>query len=1268
MISMQFIPDGPSIPDELLVARDAGDVIFFCGAGVSQHEAGLPNFERLGRNVIEILGAAQDSPARALLNKALEMGRMAGVGGLLATDRVFGLLEREFEVADVRAAVAEAITPATDAGLGAHRILLMLATSRAGVTRLVTTNFDLLFEACDPNLPCSGPPRLPDPHSDREFRGIVHLHGRVDTAYRQPADEEFVVSSADFGRAYLSDGWATRFIQSLLSRFQIVFVGYTAEDPPVQYLLEALNLEAGTRNRLYAFQDGESEAAKALWEHKGVQAIAFDSSNWFSPLWDTLAAWAERARNLDGWYDGLLAKGLAGPDSLDPHSRVQIAQLMTTREGARRFATADTPFDARWLLVFDPVHRFANPDKVDPYVEESPQFDPFSALGLATDPVPNPEAGDDYLRNRKVPTDALDVFALNRGDLDDMGDGTMADLRGRRAREMVPLPPRLNSIGIWLQRIAHQPIALWWAGHQTALHPEVVRSIEAWLRQDPARFPNAIRQQWRWLFAARADVRPDTDMVRYDIEARVGQEGWSASLLRTYVDLYKPQLTASKAYGVRHPLFWDEPPEKLVHFDVEYPRPHDPLNIPDDHIGSAISLLRGHLELAVSLERELSGNDYIHFEHTRPDDDGPPLGNDEYGIRCPILMFMGLMTRLRALDPIAARAEVLRWPAEDPYVFARLRIWAAAMRIIDPDEGAAILLTLSDELFWSTHHQRDLLYAIRDLWPDLSASSRSSIELRLLTTTYPWKEEVRGGPSRAEAHYRLSRLHWLVSQGVTFGFDVEAEFAALRALDPEWTTVIGDHTADSHAPEVYRIETDTTPDAILDTPIPEILSAARAAGGRADFFDHVQREPFRGLAEERPLRALAALTFVARSGEVPLPAWSAFLYAEARLKDSARMIALISGRLRQLPLPLLHTIADPVADWMQRIGHRLYGDATTILPALWDRVVAALALDGDDAPHRADGSWADDALNAPTGRLARLLLDDPMKRDRIVGGGFPDQWTTRADQLLALPGDRRRHALVMLGAHYNWFFNVDPAWTERALLPSINADDADGDALWDGIFWSARMPSHALFERIKPGLLARAKAGETRRKNNEVIASMLLGGWGGDAAAAEPERLLTDTELREVLIHADDELRGQFLWHLGHWSNNTQTRWPERLVPFLRTVWPKQRALKNPSVSARLVDLALGSGNQMPAVVSVILPRLVPARSTSMHMVLATSNATPHPAHEHPAALLDLLWAVLGEDAQQWPYKIEDTLALLSEDPVVGSDPRLSELRRRRQR
>lgn len=70
---MRFLANGPSIPDELLVARDAGEVIFFCGAGVSQAEAGLPNFESLGRDVIRILGSASDSQARKLLDRALKL-------------------------------------------------------------------------------------------------------------------------------------------------------------------------------------------------------------------------------------------------------------------------------------------------------------------------------------------------------------------------------------------------------------------------------------------------------------------------------------------------------------------------------------------------------------------------------------------------------------------------------------------------------------------------------------------------------------------------------------------------------------------------------------------------------------------------------------------------------------------------------------------------------------------------------------------------------------------------------------------------------------------------------------------------------------------------------------------------------------------------------------------------------------------------------------------------------------------------------------------
>lgn len=467
---MRFVAGGPSIPDELLVSRDKGDVIFFCGAGVSQAKGRLPNFEGLGREVLRILGAAMDSPARKLLDKALKMGRMAGVGGLLATDRVFGLLEREFEVGDVRAAVAAALRPPTGYTLEAHRIVLDLATSRAGTTRLVTTNFDLLFEECNPSLPRSGPPRLPDPLSDREFRRIVHLHGRVDADYRCPEDEEFVVSSADFGRAYLTDGWATRFIRSLLSRYQIVFIGYTADDPPVQYLLEALNLRAGSRNRLFAFQDGESGAAAALWEHKGVRAIPFDSANNFAALWDTLAAWAERARDVDGWHARLLSRTAAGPATVDDNVRGQIAHVVSTPEGSRRLLSAPT-LHGSWLLSFDPRHRYGVPSRAEPYDDASELFDPFTALGLDFEAPPEPAADDTFVHRaifnkRTIPEDAWDAFAPNRFDIEESGVQAFSDIRGQRSDAARALPQRLSNIGVWLHQIAHQPVTLWWAARR----------------------------------------------------------------------------------------------------------------------------------------------------------------------------------------------------------------------------------------------------------------------------------------------------------------------------------------------------------------------------------------------------------------------------------------------------------------------------------------------------------------------------------------------------------------------------------------------------------------------------------------------------------------------------------------------------------------------------------------------------------------------------------------------------------------------------------
>ena len=56
---MQFITDGPDIPDELLQSHEEGRLVFFCGAGVS-YPAGLPGFEGLVNKVYKNLGTTPE--------------------------------------------------------------------------------------------------------------------------------------------------------------------------------------------------------------------------------------------------------------------------------------------------------------------------------------------------------------------------------------------------------------------------------------------------------------------------------------------------------------------------------------------------------------------------------------------------------------------------------------------------------------------------------------------------------------------------------------------------------------------------------------------------------------------------------------------------------------------------------------------------------------------------------------------------------------------------------------------------------------------------------------------------------------------------------------------------------------------------------------------------------------------------------------------------------------------------------------------------------
>lgn len=139
---MRFFEDGPDIPETLLEARDLGEVVFFCGAGISL-PAGLPDFGRLADRLLDKLTAESSRRAR-------EEGQ--------SLDYVFKEMVKEFGSAAVDRALAKALRTPRNADLRYHRAAIDLSRGRDGVPKIVTTNFDLLFERADRGLRGYVPP------------------------------------------------------------------------------------------------------------------------------------------------------------------------------------------------------------------------------------------------------------------------------------------------------------------------------------------------------------------------------------------------------------------------------------------------------------------------------------------------------------------------------------------------------------------------------------------------------------------------------------------------------------------------------------------------------------------------------------------------------------------------------------------------------------------------------------------------------------------------------------------------------------------------------------------------------------------------------------------------------------------------------------------------------------------------------------------------------------------------------------------------------
>lgn len=307
------------IPPELEDARREGRLVLFVGAGASMSPpTNLPSFKKLVEDLEKDAGRpysrSDDEPPLGLDRR---LGRLA--------DARYAVHHRAAEI------IARSRKPNE-----VHKTVRRLARS-SPQQRIVTTNFDRHLEAdTEHTLEQYIGPALP---MGDDFQGLVYLHGRSDGA-----PGSLILTDADFGRAYLTDAWAARFVERMYREYSVLFIGYSLGDPVMQYAVRGMR-SGGPHFALVA--DDEAEQ----WSPYGLTLLRYplgEGPSRHDAVGETMARWADRVEG--GWLDQrerirqLVARP---PTTLDPEE-TDFVQDILANDTLTAFFT-DLAEDPAWL-------------------------------------------------------------------------------------------------------------------------------------------------------------------------------------------------------------------------------------------------------------------------------------------------------------------------------------------------------------------------------------------------------------------------------------------------------------------------------------------------------------------------------------------------------------------------------------------------------------------------------------------------------------------------------------------------------------------------------------------------------------------------------------------------------------------------------------------------------------------------------------------------------------------------------------------------------
>lgn len=1262
---MQFITSGPDIPDELLQAHEDGRVVFFCGAGIS-YPAGLPGFKGLVEEIYRLNGAVFSE----IEEDAFEHGQF---------DATLDLLERRLpgQRLAVRSKLAEALKPklrrkgATDT----QAALLRLARSREGALRLVTTNFDRIFHVAAKRMGQAfqtySAPMLPIPKNSR-WNGLVYLHGLLPEKMDDTALNRLVVTSGDFGLAYLTERWAARFVSELFRNYVVCFVGYSINDPVLRYMMDALAADrmlGEVTLQAWALGDcepGQEHRKTIEWEAKGVAPILYTvpaGSHDHSALHQTLHAWADTYRDGVQGKEAIVVKhSMAQPqDSTQQDDFVgRMVWALSDKTGlpAKRFADINPAPSLDWLL--------------EPFVHER-----FGHSDLARFGVPPRDEEDTKLRfslvRRPAPYDrAPTMLLVSGGFVSSQWDDCMFHL----AR--------------WLVRHLDDPrLIIWIAERGGQLHDRLQWLIEreldrfAALERDsktseldeirlhsPRAIPGPqMRTLWRLLLGGRVkSLGHASDLYRW--QGRLKREGMTATLRLELRDLLAPKVRLKK------PFRWsgddsnstDVPMRirQLVDWELELAAHHVHTtlrSLADEPWKSALphliddfhQLLRDALDILRELGEADDRSDRSHWDLPSITPHWQNRGFRDWVTLIELLRDAWLA--VHATDFARSTRVAQAW-FDLPYpTFKRLALFAASHDdCIPPEQWVDWLLADDAWWLWTTDLGREVYRLFVLQGRHLTGAVQARLEVAILAG--PPREMYRADldvDCWKELESRSVWLHLakLKSSGLPLGASAAARLEEIANAYPQWQLAINESDEFSHW--------------MSGTGDPDYENSRDvdiAPRKRRELVEWLTKPP----PERRPLyedtwsdvcrtrffHCLFALCDLARNDVWPAGRWREALQTWAEDSMVLRSWQYAAPVVQAMPDAMLQEI-DHAVTWWMKVGSKSINRHEDILLDLCRRVLA-LPLETDSGSRiiRSGVEIYDpvsSAINHPIGHVTQALINLWFRQTPKDNDLLPEElkpiFTALCDEQL----DRFRHGRVLLCSRLVAFFRVDRLWTEQHLLPLFSwSKPVEAKAAWEGFLWSPRL-HQPLLTAFKSQFLDSVNHYADMGEHRQQFATFLT------YAALGPTEAYTVEEFRSaisVLPKEGLEVSAQALSQaLAGAADQAEDYWKNRAQPFWQQIWPKSRDLATPRIAESLARVVIAARGEFPAALVAVQDWLQPLEHPDYVIHLLHESGL---CRHFPAEALLLLNAVISD--QQWaPRELGQCLDEIVETaPQFGQD------------